>query len=118
MMKSKRSFVTSLVVLQIFLVVLALLIVNSLVGLGRAQDAYEPYDTVTSWVLAISAAASIVGSTLAAAIVIKSVGTAAISALTENEGVFFKAFLVIALGEALAIYGVIVSILLWLKIPG
>ena len=116
MMKTKRSFVVSLVVLQILLVVVALLIVNSLVGLGRAQT--PDFSSTTAWVLAISAAASIVGTTLAAAIVIKSVGTAAISALTENEGVFFKAFLVIALGEALAIYGVIVAILLWLKIPG
>lgn len=118
MMKSKRSFVVSLITLQILLVVLALLFVNSLVGLGSAQDQYEPFDTLTASILAISAAVSIAGSTLAAAIVIKSVGTAAISALTENEGVFFKAFLVIALGEALAIYGLIVSILLWLKIPG
>ena len=120
MMNTKRKFVVSLVVLQIIFVVLVVLIVNSLMGLGSAQDPepYEPFDTVTSWVLALSAAASIVGSTLAAAIVIKIVGTAAISALTENEGVFFKAFLVIALGEALAIYGVIVAILLWLKIPG
>ena len=117
MMKSKRSFVTSLVVLQIFLVVLALLIVNSLVGLGRAQDAYEPYDTVTSWVLAISAAASIVGSTLAAAIVIKSVGTAAISALTERESTFGKALIFVALGEALAIYGLIIAIMLMQYLP-
>ena len=118
MMKTKRSFVVSLVVLQIFFVVLAFVIVNSLIGLGSAQDPLDPnFSATTSWVLAISAAVSIVGSTLAAAIVIKSVGTAAISALTENEGVFFKAFLVIALGEALAIYGVIVAILLWLRIP-
>ena len=118
-MNTKRKFVVSLVVLQVIFVVLIVLVVNSLIGFGGAQDPpeYHEYDTVTAWVLALSAAASIVGSTLAAAIVIKSVGTAAISALTENEGVFFKAFLVIALGEALAIYGVIVAILLWLKIP-
>ena len=114
-MKTKKKFVVSLIVLQIFIVVVALLMWNSFIGLGAAQTA--DFSTVTSWVLAISAAAAIVGSSLAAAIVIKSVGTAAISALTENEGVFFKAFLVIALGEALAIYGVIVAILLWIKIP-
>ena len=114
MKKTKRSFFASLVVLQIIFVILVLVIVNSVVGKASAQT---DFTSVTSWVLALSAAGSIVGSTLAAAIVIKSVGTAAISALTENEGVFFKAFLVIALGEALAIYGVIVAILLWLKIP-
>ena len=115
MMKTKRSFVVSLVVAQVILVFIAFLIVNSLVGFASAQTA--PYDQVTAWVLGIAAAAAIIGSTLAAAIVIKSVGTAAISALTENEGVFFKAFLVITLGEALAIFGLIVAILLWIRIP-
>ncbi|MHA1109724.1 MAG: ATP synthase subunit C [Promethearchaeota archaeon] len=116
MMKTKRTFVVSLIVLQVILVVVAILIVNSLVGFGAAQDP-TPYSEATAWILGICAAASIIGSTLAAAVVIKSVGTAAISALTENEGVFFKAFLVITLGEALAIFGLIVAILLWIKIP-
>ncbi|MBN2155427.1 MAG: hypothetical protein JW776_05245 [Candidatus Lokiarchaeota archaeon] len=118
-MKNKKSkFILSLVVLQIFFVVVAFLIVNLFIGLGRAQTGDDtPFNAVTAWVLGLSAAAAIVGSTLAAGMVIKTVGTAAISALTENEGVFFKAFLVIALGEALAIYGLIVGILLWLKIP-
>jgi V/A-type H+/Na+-transporting ATPase subunit K len=116
-MKTKRKFVVSLIVLQLFFVVIAFLVVSSLVKLGSAQDTNTPFSETTSWMLGISAAISIAGSTIAAGIAIKSVGTAAISALTENEAVFFKAFLVIALGEALAIYGVIVSILLWLKIP-
>ena len=60
MMKTKRTFVVSLVVLQVLLVVFALLIVNSLVGLGSAQDP-APFSEVTAWVLAISAAASIIG---------------------------------------------------------
>ena len=119
MMKTKRTFVVSLIVLQVILVVVAILIVNSLVGFGVAQDDPSPYyKEATAWILGICAAAAIIGSTLAAAMVIKSVGTAAISALTENEGVFFKAFLVITLGEALAIFGLIVAILLWIKIPG
>jgi len=118
MIKKKTKFIISLVVLQIILVALAIIIINSLVGLGQAQsDTGTAFDTVTSWILGLSAAASIVGSSLAAGMVIKTVGTAAISALTENEGVFFKAFLVVAFGETLAIYGLIVSILLWLRIP-
>jgi V/A-type H+-transporting ATPase subunit K len=115
-MKTKRKFVVSLIALQLFFVVIAFSVVISLVKLGSAQTP-TPFSETTSWMLGLSAAISIAGSTIAAGIAIKSVGTAAISALTENEGVFFKAFLVIALGEALAIYGVIVSILLWLKIP-
>jgi V/A-type H+-transporting ATPase subunit K len=118
-MKKKTKFIVSLVVLQIFFAVIVLTVINSLIGFGSAQDpgVTGTLDEVTAWFLAISAAISIVGSSLAAGMVIKTVGTAAISALTENEGVFFKAFLVIALGEALAIYGLIVAILLWLRIP-
>jgi V/A-type H+-transporting ATPase subunit K len=47
---------------------------------------------------------------------ISSAGTAAISALAEKPETFFRSFLVVALAEALAIYGLIVAILLWLKL--
>jgi len=43
-------------------------------------------------------------------------GTAAISALAEKPETFFRSFLVVALAEALAIYGLIIGILLWLKL--
>jgi V/A-type H+-transporting ATPase subunit K len=104
--------------LQVFFAILVITIVNSLTGFATAQDSTTvTFDAGTASILGISAAIAISGSTIAAGMSIKTVGTAAISALTENEGVFFKAFLVIALGEALAIYGLIVAILLWIKIP-
>ena len=43
-------------------------------------------------------------------------GTAAISAAVEKPETFFRSFLVVALAEALAIYGLIIGILLWLKL--
>ena len=43
-------------------------------------------------------------------------GTAAISALAEKPETFFRSFLVVALAEALAIYGLIVAILLWISL--
>lgn len=66
---------------------------------------------------AIGAGLAVGCATLAAALAIKTTGTAAISSLAENESGFFKAFLVVAMGEALAVYGLIVAILLWTKIP-
>ncbi|WP_457557654.1 V-type ATP synthase subunit K [Candidatus Harpocratesius sp.] len=54
---------------------------------------------------------------IGAGLAIKTTGTASISMLAERPEAFFKAFLVVALGEALAVYGLIVSILLWTKIP-
>ncbi|MHA1727592.1 MAG: ATP synthase subunit C [Promethearchaeota archaeon] len=117
-MKIKQRFYLSVAIFQILLIIIAMLVINGLIGITTAQgETVNNYDTNTAGIIAISAAVAIAGATLAAGMTIKTVGTAAISALTENEGVFFKAFLVIALGEALAIYGLIVAILLWIKIP-
>jgi hypothetical protein len=43
-------------------------------------------------------------------------GTAAISGLAEKPETFFRSFLVVAFAEALAIYGLIVAILLWISL--
>ena len=119
MIKGKHKFYASLALFQVTIVVLAGLLLNKLIGSSVAAEgaAETVQDPAVSIALAFSAAIAIAGASLAAGMTIKTVGTAAISALTENEDVFFKAFLVIALGEALAIYGLIVAILLWIKIP-
>ena len=66
--------------------------------------------------IAVGAMLSVCLSTIAASFAISSAGTAAISALAEKPDTFFKSFLVVALAEALAIYGLIMGILLWLKL--
>ena len=65
---------------------------------------------------ALSAAIAVAGSTIGAGYAIAHVGTSAISAITEKEENFGKAFLIVSLAEALAIYGLIMGILLWTKI--
>ena len=72
-----------------------------------------PYDTMG---LAIGAGLSIGLSALGAGLAISAVGSAAISALAEKPDTFFRSFLIVALAEALAIYGLIMGILLWIKI--
>lgn len=71
------------------------------------------YDRVA---IAISAGLAVGLATLGAALAISAAGTAAISALAEKPETFFRSFLVVALAEALAIYGLIMGILLWLKL--
>ena len=71
------------------------------------------YDTLG---LAIGAGLSIGLSALGAGLAISAVGGAAISALAEKPDTFFRSFLIVALAEALAIYGLIMGILLWIKI--
>jgi V/A-type H+-transporting ATPase subunit K len=72
------------------------------------------YDNVG---IALAAAFAIGLPGLGAGIALSSAGTAAISALAEKPETFFKSFLIVALAEALAIYGLIMGILLWLKLP-
>jgi V/A-type H+-transporting ATPase subunit K len=76
-------------------------------------DTNGPYDRIG---IAISAGLAVGLATLGAGMAISSAGSAAISALAEKPETFFRSFLVVALAEALAIYGLIVGILLWLKL--
>ena len=66
--------------------------------------------------IAIGAGLAVGLAGIGAGIAIASSGTAAISALAEKPETFFRSFLVVALAEAVAIYGMIVGILLWLKL--
>jgi V/A-type H+-transporting ATPase subunit K len=88
----------------------AALTLQSTIGQGSTSG---PYDRVA---IAISAGLAVGLGTLGAGMAISSVGTAAISALAEKPETFFRSFLVVALAEALAIYGLIVAILLWLML--
>jgi V/A-type H+-transporting ATPase subunit K len=66
--------------------------------------------------IAIGAGIAVGLAALGAGLAISSAGTAAISALAEKPDTFFRSFLVVALAEALAIYGLIMGILLWIKL--
>jgi V/A-type H+-transporting ATPase subunit K len=66
--------------------------------------------------IAIAAGLAVALSALAAGFAISAAGSAAISALAEKPETFFRSFLIVALAEALAIYGLIMGILLWLKL--
>ncbi len=66
--------------------------------------------------IAIGAALVVGLAAFGAGLAISSTGSAAISALAERPETFFRSFLVVALAEALAIYGLIMGILLWLKL--
>jgi V/A-type H+/Na+-transporting ATPase subunit K len=80
----------------------------------QAQTAtYGVYDRIG---IALAAGLAVGISAIAAGYAISAVGSATVSALTEKPETFFRAFLIVALAEALAIYGLIMGILLWLKI--
>jgi V/A-type H+-transporting ATPase subunit K len=118
-MNGKKKFYFYLAIAQIILVLVFFLTIDGLVKVVRAQTetSFDYYNSPTTPILAISAAIAISISGLAAAHVIKTVGTAAISAISEREGAFGKVVVIVALGEAIAIYGLIIAILLVFNIP-
>nr|MDO8118351.1 ATP synthase subunit C [Candidatus Sigynarchaeota archaeon] len=114
-MTRKQDFLVRLVLLQI---VLALIVVASAPWLvpARAQSpASEDPAYLSIVVLGITLSISI--PTFAAGFVLKSAITAAISAVTERDSAFGKALVLVALGEALAIYGLIIALMLMQQLP-
>jgi F0F1-type ATP synthase membrane subunit c/vacuolar-type H+-ATPase subunit K len=119
MNSNKKKFFLSLAIFQLILIAVVFLTINGLVTFVSAQTEtnFDYYSSQTASILAISSAIAVSSAVLGSAWAIRTVGTAAISALSEREEGFFKAFLVVALCEALAVYGLIIAILLWTKIP-
>ncbi|MFX1278770.1 MAG: ATP synthase subunit C [Promethearchaeota archaeon] len=117
-MNGKKKFYLLLGIFQIVLIFIVLFSVDGLITFASAQGTYDYYNTTTAGLLGIAASISVAAAVLGSAIALKTVGVAAISSLSEREETFFKAFLVVALCEALAIYGLIIAILLWTLIPG
>ena len=118
-LNGKKKFYLLLAIYQIFLILVVFFSVNGLITFTVAQvpDALDYYDTNTAGMLGLASAIAVGTAVLGSGMALKTMGTSAIAALTEKEEYFFKAFLVVALGEALAIYGLIIGILLWTKIP-
>jgi V/A-type H+-transporting ATPase subunit K len=79
----------------------------------QAQTTTGIYDKLG---LALGAGLAVGLAALGAGLSIAAVGSATVSALAEKPETFFRAFLIVALAEALAIYGLIMGILLWLKL--
>jgi F0F1-type ATP synthase membrane subunit c/vacuolar-type H+-ATPase subunit K len=120
-MNGKKKFFILLVFFQFFLIAVVFFSVNGIITFVSAQteeiSSFDYYNSPTAVALAFSAGISLSATVLGSAWALRTVGTAAISSLSEREETFFKAFLIVALCEALAVYGLIIAILLWTKIP-
>lgn len=66
----------------------------------------------TEGLIALSQAIAIVGTGIATAWAEKVIGTAAIGAMIENEGVFGKALVLTVLPETIVIFGLVVAIVM------
>lgn len=121
-MNGKKKFCILLVGIQILMIAVAISCARIMNVVAQAQTtaeatAFDYYDSSTAAFLGLSAAIAIGMAAIAAAWVLRTVGTAAISAMTEREEAFGKLIVIVALGEAIAIYGLIVALLIVFKIP-
>ena len=115
----KKRNLLFIVAIQIILI----LITSSVVvfSIEHAQKSLVQGDSGASTILdrgliALGASLAVGLSCLAEGIALAASGSAAISAAAEKPELFFRNFLIVALAEALAIYGLILGILLWLKL--
>jgi V/A-type H+-transporting ATPase subunit K len=67
--------------------------------------------------LDLSAAIAVVGTGLASAWAELNIGSAAVGAMAENEKLFGKGLILTVIPETIVIFGLVVAILLWTKIP-
>ncbi len=86
----------------------------SVTTVQASTNSAGPYDRLG---IAIGAGIAVGLGALGAGLAISAVGSASVSALAEKPETFFRAFLIVALAEALAIYGLIMGILLWIRMP-
>ena len=112
----KKKFYSLLIGFQVFLVWTVTFAVKKASALPVQETTADGMGLAIG-ISALSAALAVGLASLGAGLAIKTTGTAAVSLLSEKPEEFFKAFLVVALGEALAVYGLIIGILLWTKIP-
>jgi len=115
-MKMKHNLLLFVVLPIVLLPIMGMAAAYTVQTVQEQQDvqiAAGNYDRVA---IAFAAALAISLPALSAGLAISAAGSAAISALAEKPETFFRSFLIVALAEALAIYGLIMGILLWLKL--
>jgi V/A-type H+-transporting ATPase subunit K len=119
----KRRLIVLIAITQVFFALAASSVIVFAVSLQPIQEKQTNVEQAVSQTgigdaafIALAAGLAMGLSAIGSAYAIALSGTAAISALAEKPETFFRSFLVVALAEAISIYGLIIGILLWLKI--
>jgi V/A-type H+-transporting ATPase subunit K len=108
----KQRFYIRVFLLQLVFAAIVVIAVTSLMGSVRATPESGGSNPGFYGIDAIAAALAIGLSAIGAGLALKTAATAAISAITERESLLGKALVLVALCEALAIYGLIVALML------
>ncbi len=113
----KRRLIALIVLTQVLFAVIAFGVVAFALSLQSVQmQTVDQVGVGNSGLFALAAGLAMGLAAIGSGYAIAASGTAAISALAEKPETFFRSFLVVALAEAISIYGLIIGILLWLKI--
>ncbi len=105
----KRAVITNIVS---FIGVMAVMTVIPMTGALAAGDTAAAADGFTEGMKYLAAALSTGMATIGTGIAVGSAAPAAIGAVSENDKAFTKALIFVALGEGVAIYGLLISILI------
>ena len=107
----KQRFYIRVFFLQLVFAAIVVIACMSLMGTARAVSPGQASPGFYG-IDALAAALAIGLSAIGAGLALKTAATAAISAITERESILGKALVLVALCEALAIYGLIVALML------
>ena len=117
-MFSKKIFLFLNLAVFGFVVLLTMSVfLSGFIHASEAEVAVVNSDSnANAWAFMAAALATGIGS-IGAGIAVAAAAPAAIGALAENENNFGKAMIFVGLGEGLAIFGLLVSILILQKVP-
>jgi len=113
----KRLFLVLVVVVPIIILAITITAVSAAIQVPPSAATDAAQNALDVPMLALSSMLAVTLTSIAASYALARSGVAAISSLVEKPEGFFKAFLVVTLCEAIAIYGVVVAVLLWTRIP-
>lgn len=105
----KRAVITNIVS---FIGVMVVMTVIPMTGAFAAGETAAAADGFTEGMKYLAAALSTGLATIGTGIAVGSAAPAAIGAVSENDKAFTKALIFVALGEGVAIYGLLISILI------
>ena len=90
----------------------AIMIIASAVLFSGNAFAADATTTATGGLVYLGAGLAVAGSTIGAGIAVAKGAAAAIGAISENESMMGRSLIFVALGEGVAIYGLVISIMI------
>lgn len=102
---AKRAFVTNAVSFFGMLICATVFMFSGAAGAAEAETAVKGFESMAF----LSAALATGLSSLGAGIAVSAAASAALGAISENEGIMGKALIFVALAEGIALYGLLIS---------